>query len=601
MNSPKKMEKTPGGCFFCIMKEQDPTIRKPKLRAFFKAMNSLVQDQELVVVLSGIWSIAMANPNDGELQAAGVLKCMAELIKKALENADWLMRDQNIYVPYYAAHIIGSYTMNNAASAARAADSGVVPPLVALLRGKMTWVEQRVAVRALGHLASYEKTFESVAIFEQEIVELAVDLASTCLETVYNEFVNIKDRAKKAKLKYQRDLVTRGIGGLEMENRKAEEWASQLQCWSLHLLNCFAVKERSLDLICTPKFLRDLSGMWGGLMNHSSPGGIGLIRVLCYNKFGRKCISESPETLKTLCNLSRSSDDWQYMGIDCLLLLLSDVDTRYKVLETSALCLVDLVELRTLRGRLNLGETITRLLLSDFKKIRSRKVKILKNSEAERALEELWGLKVERRKREQSMSEEKLDEKRVMSTLMKQQGHHSFNLGKFSEALIAYTEALEFCPLKHRKERSVLYSNRAQCRLLIGEIDGAISDTTRALCLSNPPNSHAKSLWRRSQAYDMKGMAKQSLMDCIMFISTCFKSESAANSKKGVKIIPYYAVRMITKQMDSTWLFSNCNGTQKHNSIGDNVDDNNKSKSKTRNCRQKASRIAHYLEESCNG
>ncbi|XP_019156774.1 PREDICTED: uncharacterized protein LOC109153328 [Ipomoea nil] len=593
MPSPEKMEKNPSSCFFCIMKEQDPTIRKPRLRAFFKAMEYLVQDQELVVVLSGIWSIAMADPNDGELPAAGVLKCMAELIKKALDDEDWLLRDQNIYVPYYAAHVIGSYTMNNVGFAVKAVDSGVLPPLLELLRGRMTWVEQRVAVRALGHLASYEKTFKSVAVFEQEIVKLAMGLASTCLETVYKDFVSVEDKTKK--VKYHRDLLTRGVGGSEMENRKAEEWASQLQCWSLHLLNCFAVKERCLDLICTTKFLRDLSGMWGGLVNHTSPGGVGLIRVLCYNKYGRKSISESPETLKSLCNLSRSSDDWQYMGIDCLLLLLSDMDTRYKVLETSALCLVDLVELRSLGGRLNVGETISRVLLRDFKK-RSRKVEIkIINAEGERALEEVWGLKVERRKREQSMCEEKLEEKRVMVSLMKQQGHHSFNLGKFAEAKITYTEALEFCPLKYRKERAVLYSNRAQCRLVVGEIDGAISDTTRALCLSN---SHAKSLWRRSQAYDMKGLAKQSLMDCIMFISTtCFRSESAG-AKKGVKIIPYYAVRMITKQMDSTWLFSNCNGTQKHNTIGD--DDNNKSKSKTRNCRQKG-RNAHYLEERCDG
>lgn len=581
----------PSCCFFCIMKEQDPTIRKSRLRSFFKAMD-LIQDQELVLVLSGIWSIAMADPDDDELPSVGVFECMAELIKKGVDDSDWLLRDQNVYIPYYAAHVIGSYTMNNVGFAVKAVNSGVLPPLLELLRGKMTWVEQRVAVRALGHLASYEQTFKAVAVFDEEIVKLAMGLASTCLEVVYKDFVGVEDRNKR--LKYHSDLLTRGVGGLEMENRKAEEWASQLQCWSLHLLNCFAVKESCLDLICNKKFLRDLSEMWGGLVNHSSPGGVGLIRVLCYNKYGRKCIAESRKAVKSLCNLSRSSDDWQYMAIDCLLLLLSDSDTRYKVMETAALCLVDLVELRSLGGRSNVGEAITRTLLSDFKK-RSRKVKI-KNAEVERALEEIWSLKVERRKREQNMCEEKLEEKRVMVSLMKQQGHHSFNLGKIAEALNTYTEALKFCPLRYRKERTVLYSNRAQCRLLVGEIDGAISDTTRALCLSNPPNSHAKSLWRRSQAYDMKGgLAKQSLMDCIMFISSCFKSESAV--KKDVKIIPYYAVRMITKQMDSAWLFSNCNETQKQNNIiGDN---NNKTKTKI-NQNQKLQTGRHVFQDLLN-
>jgi hypothetical protein len=109
---------------------------------------------------------------------------------------------------------------------------------------------------------------------------------------------------------------------------------------------------------------------------------------------------------------------------------------------------------------------------------------------------------------------------------------------------------IELCPLRFRKEGMELYGNRAQCYLLLRDPDAAISDTTRALCLSSPPNYHRESLWRRSQAYDMKGLAKESLMDCIMFFNGCFQSEALKQVK-----IPYYAVQMISKQMDSTWLF----------------------------------------------
>lgn len=149
------------------------------------------------------------------------------------------------------------------------------------------------------------------------------------------------------------------------------------------------------------------------------------------------------------------------------------------------------------------------------------------------------------------MSEEKLEEKRVLVCLIKQEANHMFWLGEIEEALAKYTEALDLCPLKLRKERMVLYSNRAQCHLLLRDPDCAISDSTRALCLATPANSHSKSLWRRSQAYDMKGLAKESLMDCIMFINGCIKS----GVTKRVKI-PYYAARMISKQMDATWLFA---------------------------------------------
>lgn len=523
------------------MKESNPSLRKAKIANCFKQI-PLTDNQEHVLILSSLWKIAMAHPNDPEFPSLGIFRCMATLINRGINDKDWLNKDQNIYIPYYAAHIIGSYTMNKPEFAIKAVKSGVIPPLIELLRGKISWVEQRVAVRALGHLASYDASFHSVAEHEEEVVNLAMEIASTCLEVVYVEFVGAKD--KKSRLKYQSDLLTRGVEGVEMENRKAEEWASQLQCWSLYLLNCFASKEKSVNLICRQNFLKDLSEMWGGFVNHSSPAGVGLIRILCYSKIGRKSISELKEVILSLCNLSRSSDDWQYMGIDCLLLLLRDPNTRYKIIEIAAIFLIDLIESRRIGGRSNVGETITRTLLLDYKITKSK----IKDVRVERALEEIWGFG-ERRKREKMMSEEQLHEKKVLASLLKQQGKQSFLSGDVEEALIKYTEALEICPLKLRKERTVIHSNRAQCSLLLTDLDSAIRDATRALCLSG--NSHVKSFWRRSQAYDMNGLAKESLTDCVMFINGCIKSES----RKRIKI-PYYAARMISKQMEATWLFA---------------------------------------------
>ncbi|KAK9271437.1 hypothetical protein L1049_027028 [Liquidambar formosana] len=526
------------------MKEPDSSTRRTGISNCFKEM-PLIDDQEHVLVLSGLWNIAMTQPDDPEFPSLGIFDCMGRLIYRGINDRDWLLRDQNIYIPYYAAHVIGSYTMNKVEFAEKAVQSGVIPPLIELMRGKISWVEQRVAVRALGHLASYERTFEAVAVYEEEVVKLAMQIALTCLGTVYAMFVGVKDKGNR--LKYHCDLLTRGVGGLDMETRRAEEWASQHQCWSIYILNCFASKERSLNLICKRDFLKDLCGMWGGLVNHSSPAGVGLIRILCYSKTGRKSIAECKGLTESLCNLSRSSDDWQYMGIDCLLLLLKDPDTRYMVIEIATSFLIDLVELRTLGDRSNVGETIARILLLDYKQSQKK----LKNSKVQKALEEIWGLMVERRKREKLMSEEKVEDTRVLVSLIKQEGNLIFWSGEVEEAVMKYSEALDLCPLKSRKERMVLYSNRAQCHLMLRDPDAAIRDSTRALCLSNPANSHRKSLWRRSQAYDMKGLAKESLMDCIMFINGFIKSEPT----RGVKI-PYYAARMISKQMDATWLFA---------------------------------------------
>jgi len=223
------------------MEELDSSLRRAGMENCLKEM-PLTENQEHVLVLSGLWHIAMTHPDDPEFPSLGIFNCMANLINKGINDRNWLLRGQNIYIPYYAAHVIGSYTMNKVEFAEMAVQSGVIPPLMELFRGKISWVEQRVAVRALGHLASYEKTFQSVAVYEEEVVNLATTLASTCLEVVYVNFVGVKNIDKK--LKYHCDLLTRGVGDSEMEDRKAEEWASQLQCWSLYLLNCFACKER---------------------------------------------------------------------------------------------------------------------------------------------------------------------------------------------------------------------------------------------------------------------------------------------------------------------------------------------------------------------
>ncbi|KAJ1414510.1 Tetratricopeptide-like helical domain superfamily [Sesbania bispinosa] len=508
----------------------------------------LIDNQEHILALSGLWKIAITKPNNSEFPSLGIFRCMAKLIQKGVTHRDWLLKYQNIYIPYYSAHIIGSCTMNKAKFADKAVKSNVVQPLMKLLQGKISWVEQRVALRALGHLASHEATFEAVAEHEGEIVEAAINIASTCLQVVYEKFVGLKESER---LEYHRNLLTRGYGDLELENGKAEEWASQLQCWSLYLLDCFACKERSLGLICKKQFLKDLGGMWGGLSNPKSPAGIGLLRTLCYTQKGRESIAELQEVIVNLCNVSRSSDERQHMAIDGLLQLLRDPVTRYRVIDTAAPVLADLVELRSIGGKHKVGQAIMQSLLQDYHKIKFCKLN-LKSERTNRVLEELWDLKVDRVKRESLMSEEEIREKEVLASALKQEGNREFRLGEVENAVKKYTEALDLCPLKVRKERIVLHSNRAQCQLLLGDPEGAVSDTTRALCLSNMTGLHSKSLWRRSQAYDMKGLAKESLMDCLMFISNRFESR---HMTKGFKI-PYYAARMVNKQMNATWLFS---------------------------------------------
>ncbi|XP_062209161.1 uncharacterized protein LOC133910941 [Phragmites australis] len=550
------------GCFLCVVKQPDARLRRASLAAFFRELPYCEDDgggsngQSCAAAVGAVWRAAMAAPDDPELPSLGAIRCMSLLLARALADAAWCRRGDNVYVPYYAAHVIGSYAIRSSAHAELAVAAGAVRPLLSLLGGAMTWVEQRAAARALGHLASYDATFPDVARHAADAVPLAVRAASTCIRDVYANFVAL---APSRRPKYQRDLMARGNGsGADAEDRKAEEWASQLQCWSLYFLSCLASRDLSShDMICQDAvFLRELSLMWGGLANGDSPAGVGLLRLLCRSAVGRGAIAACRDALSSLCDLARSSDDWQYMAIDCLLLLLEDRDTWHAVADATAPCLVDLAELRHLGPRRWLGDAIaSALLLDDDDYVGGRELGV----EAKEVIASLRELKVERKEREEAMPRDELLRREILAKEKKRQGNERFLRGDVDKAIDMYTEALELCPLSRRRERLVLNSNRAQCRLARRDADAAVSDATRALALARPVNAHAKSLWRRAQAYDMKGMARESLLDCLAFAGA-WLDRRRKHSRRAVRganpKLPYCAARMISKQMSATGLFA---------------------------------------------
>ncbi|KAL8214185.1 hypothetical protein R6Q57_003634, partial [Mikania cordata] len=427
------------GCFFCVMKEGNPNKRRTSVMKFFRELPSQDDDGQ-VLPISGLWNTAMAHPNNPEFIELGIFECLSALIWKGLKNRRWLSHDQNIYIPYYAAHIIGSYTMNMEDFAKTAVNAGVIPPLVELLRGRLTWVEQRVAVRALGHLATYASTF-SVVASHGEILELCIQLAMSSLEIVYSHFYQHADR----RLGYHCDLLTRGMGGVEMESRKAEEWASQLQCWSLQLINCFAFKPDFLSTICKPEFLVKLPGLWGGLVNENSPAGIGLLRTICHHKFGRGPVSSCPGVIDALCNIARSSDDWQYMAIDCLLWLLQDPNTFHKVVEKAAPAVLDLAEISALGNQKKLGDLILNVLQECIQSHATGRHSI--SNRIKEDVEEILHSRV-RFRWEKSLPKEDRHIKQAAALVVKLEGNSLFSSGNISGAALKYSEALALCPNK---------------------------------------------------------------------------------------------------------------------------------------------------------
>ncbi|XLS68677.1 hypothetical protein HN51_019700 [Arachis hypogaea] len=107
------------------------------------------------------------------------------------------------------------------------------------------------------------------------------------------------------------------------------------------------------------------------------------------------------------------------------------------------------------------------------------------------------------------MPKKDLHIKQAATLVVKLEENSLFSSENIFGAASKYSEVLSLCPMKSKKERVVLYSNRAQCHLLLQQPFATISNATHALCFHKPLNRHAKSLWRRAQAYDMLGLAKE--------------------------------------------------------------------------------------------
>lgn len=220
-------------------------------------------------------------------------------------------------------------------------------------------------------------------------------------------------------------------------------------------------------------------------------------------------------------------------------------------MEKAVPALVDLSEIATLGDHKKLGDTIVNALQECLESQGTGRSSISNQTREE--IEEVLSSR-QRLKWEKNMPKEDLHIKHAAALVVKLEGNSLFSSGNISGAAMKYSEALSLCPVRSKKERVVLYSNRAQCYLLLQQPLVAIRDATRAICLHNPLNRHARSLWRRAQAYDMLGSAKESLLDAILFINECSHSNDPDLSLRQNKV-PDYAERLVKKQMRAAWLF----------------------------------------------
>ena len=70
-----------------------------------------------------------------------------------------------------------------------------------------------------------------------------------------------------------------------------------------------------------------------------------------------------------------------------------------------------------------------------------------------------------RQEAEDRLSPEELESRREESLRLKSDANGHYVATRFDEAIEAYTQALQLCPLKFKQDRAIFYSNRAAAKL----------------------------------------------------------------------------------------------------------------------------------------
>jgi len=110
-----------------------------------------------------------------------------------------------------------------------------------------------------------------------------------------------------------------------------------------------------------------------------------------------------------------------------------------------------------------------------------------------------------------TLTEQERQERRAQASELKAQGNSSHTNGQFLEAIDSYTQALRLCPLEDKKDRSIMYSNRAASKIqLLNYKKSALEDCSKAVEL-NP--DYVRAYLRRAKLYEETEKLDESLED----------------------------------------------------------------------------------------
>ncbi|XP_002741398.1 uncharacterized protein LOC100373793 [Saccoglossus kowalevskii] len=151
---------------------------------------------------------------------------------------------------------------------------------------------------------------------------------------------------------------------------------------------------------------------------------------------------------------------------------------------------------------------------------------------------------------EKDMTDEDKERRKQQAQELKVKGNDVFKDGDFSEAIDAYTQALLICPLCYKKERSIMYSNKAACHVRTENYEEAISDCSKAIELHS---TYVKALLRRAQTYEKLEKLDEALEDyqkVLHLDNSSWEARRACMLKRprtkryGLESLSYYGAKM---------------------------------------------------------
>ncbi|KAF4518050.1 hypothetical protein B566_EDAN009000 [Ephemera danica] len=111
---------------------------------------------------------------------------------------------------------------------------------------------------------------------------------------------------------------------------------------------------------------------------------------------------------------------------------------------------------------------------------------------------------------ESSMSDEEKEVLRDKAVAKKNEGNELYKAENYLDALQAYTDGLQICPLQFTKERSIIYSNRAATKIKLGRDKSALCDCDKAIELDP---QYLRALVRRATLKEEMKQLDESLAD----------------------------------------------------------------------------------------